>query len=501
MEVCLTTVSIVVPAHNEEALLPRCLDALLGQDYAGPIEVIVVDSGSTDRTAELAGRPGVTVLREPLPGYRTALTRGFEAARGEIIACTDADSEVPRHWVSRLVQEYQDHPDVVSVGGAIDFNGANWKGGLISRVILPVINRVDRSGPRGPHLWGANFSVRREAFLRSGGFNQDFELQADTEISERLRDYGRVVLLEDLPVRSSSRRWNHALLSSMFLFGTNFVWFKLFRRPLYRSFPAVRDHLPERRPLPRPWFATMGLLLFAGALWLALTPESNVFGKTVSHVATTRRVVALTFDDGPNDPCTSQVLDILEREGVRATFFLIGENVRHYPQTAARAVHDGDVVGNHSDRHPDAFALESTTKQQAELDRAEQSIYAATGRYPRLFRPPHGLRSPWLMRTLASDSMVAVTWNDAAGDWDPMPPSRIAALTIERARPGSIVLLHDGMNLEHGADQGQTVQALPEIIHGLRARGFSFVTVPELLNQPAYLRTWGTGTEQPSALR
>lgn len=494
----MTSVSVVVPAHNEEKLLPRCLDALLAQDYPGSVEIIVVDNGSTDRTSEMAERPGVTVLHMRQPGYRAALARGFAAAHGEIIASTDADSEVPWNWLSRLVREYEAHPDVVSVGGAIDFRDANWKGRLMTNVILPVVNRVDRSARRGPHLWGANFSVRCDAFRQVGGWNPDFEMQADTEISERLRDVGRVVLLEDLPVRSSSRRWNRALLSSAWLFGSNFVWFKLFRRPLHQNFPPVRDHLATPRPGPQPQrhgLTTAAVLLFLGVasiLWLAMAPESSVFGNTYWHATTDRRVVALTFDDGPNEPCTSEVLDILQREGIRATFFLIGENVRHFPQTAARIPRDGHVVGNHSDHHPDDLAIEPVKRQQIEVDRAEQTIHAATGRYPRFFRPPHGLRSPWLIGTLVSDSMVTVTWDEAPGDWNRMEPSRIAELVVDGARPGSIVLLHDGLNLDHGADQSETVKALPSIIRGLRARGFSFVTVPELLNQPAYLQGWGS---------
>jgi peptidoglycan/xylan/chitin deacetylase (PgdA/CDA1 family)/GT2 family glycosyltransferase len=499
-------VSIVVPAYNEERLLPLCLDALLAQDYPGAIEIIVVNNGSTDRTAEVAQRPGVIVLHEPQPGYRAALVRGFAAATGEIIACTDADTRVPRHWVSRLVREYEVHPQVVCVGGTVDFGDPNWKGALVTRVILPLVNQVDRRDPRGPHLWGANFSVRREAFLRAGGWNEAFELQADTELSERLHDFGRVVLIEDLSVRSSSRRWNREPIASMLLFGTNFVWFKLFRRPLYRSFPPVREHLDAVRAGAGLWspgrgLAASGLLLLLGvtfAGWLAVAPQSSAFGKTYWHGATTRRVVALTFDDGPNDPYTSQILDILKREHVRATFFLIGENVRRFPRTAARIAREGHAIGNHSDHHVDDLALKPVARQRVEVERAEQAIHAATGLYPRLFRPPHGLRSPWLIHTLARDSMVVVTWNEAPGDWNRMTVGRLIEATLREAHQGSIILLHDGMNLEHGADQSQTVRALPGIIQGLKARGLGFVTVPELLKQPAYLSSGEKGTTRPS---
>jgi peptidoglycan/xylan/chitin deacetylase (PgdA/CDA1 family) len=94
------------------------------------------------------------------------------------------------------------------------------------------------------------------------------------------------------------------------------------------------------------------------------------------------------------------------------------------------------------------------------------------------------------MQVLQRDSLITVTWDDAPGDWDPLPVKTIIERTVSAARPGSIILLHDGMNATHGADQSETVQALPGIIAGLRARGFQCVTLPELLHVPATLTAW-----------
>src|SRR5258705_10950946 len=107
----MTTVSIVVPARNEEELLPSCLRALMAQDYPGPLEIIVVDNGSTDRTAEAARRFDVNVVSEPRHGYVYALARGFSLATGAIVTTTDADTVPPRHWISRLVREDAEHPN------------------------------------------------------------------------------------------------------------------------------------------------------------------------------------------------------------------------------------------------------------------------------------------------------------------------------------------------------------------------------------------------------
>src|SRR5438067_145281 len=144
-------VSVVIPARNEEDLLPACLDSLRDQDYPGPIEILVVDNGSEDRTAEIARARGVRVVSEPRRGYVLALARGFEQARGDIVATTDADSMPPRDWLSTLVRTYALRPDVVAVGGEVYFREPNWKGWIFTRCILPLLNRCDRMNPAGPH--------------------------------------------------------------------------------------------------------------------------------------------------------------------------------------------------------------------------------------------------------------------------------------------------------------------------------------------------------------
>jgi peptidoglycan/xylan/chitin deacetylase (PgdA/CDA1 family)/glycosyltransferase involved in cell wall biosynthesis len=490
-------VSVVIPAFNEEELLPNCLAALRAQEYAGEIELLVVDNASTDGTARVARSYGATVVHEPARGYGNALVRGFDAAQGDIIACTDADSIVPRDWISTLVREYECQSDVVAIGGDIEYTSPRLKTRLLTRFLIPFINRIDRGNPAGPHLWGANMSVRRRAFIAVGGWNPKFSLQADSELSERLRGVGRVVILESLRVLTSSRRWNKSLLYNSFIFASNWVWFHLFGGPLYREFPVVREigEQPEapraRRPNRRVAASVFAAAMLVGAASFgALEPQSSVFGRTYWNGGTQEKVVALTFDDGPNEPYTSRVLDILHREHVHATFFLIGSNVRRLPGSVSHIVSEGHAVGNHSDTHPVGFALKPRPELQQEVTAAEESIHAAGGIYPHLFRPPQGLRSPWLISLLESDSLVAVTWDDAPRDWDPLPADQLVKRTLAQAHPGAIILLHDGMNLTHEADQSETVKALPGIIAGLRARGYRFCTVPELLGIRATLDRW-----------
>jgi peptidoglycan/xylan/chitin deacetylase (PgdA/CDA1 family) len=277
------------------------------------------------------------------------------------------------------------------------------------------------------------------------------------------------------------------------------VWLQIASRPLWRGFPEIREGPAS---LILPWVPSWRVARIGTvtALVVALVglggydtfaPWSNAFGRTYWEGGREQRVVALTFDDGPNGPFTTEVLDILGREHVKATFFLIGMNARRYPEVAARIAREGHVIGNHTDSHPAGFALGPVRNIRTEIDRAEVSIHAATGVYAHFFRPPQGIRSPWLMQVLAKDSLVAVTWDDAPGDWVPYSARQLVASTV--AHPGSIILLHDGLNLARRPDRSATVAALPEIIHRLRDEGYEFVTVPELLRSSPTLARWPAG--------
>jgi len=119
-------------------------------------------------------------------------------------------------------------------------------------------------------------------------------------------------------------------------------------------------------------------------------PASPVFGQVNYHLATSDKVIALTFDDGPNEPYTSQILDILESNNVHATFFLVGANVEKYPEVARRIVADDDVIGNHTYTHMQPCAVSQSEKDIAQ---AQTAIFNTTGLLPHLYRPPHGKKS------------------------------------------------------------------------------------------------------------
>lgn len=194
-----------------------------------------------------------------------------------------------------------------------------------------------------------------------------------------------------------------------------------------------------------------------------------------------RPLVALTFDDGPDTKWTPQVLDALAGKGVKATFFVLGREVEKNPQIAARIVREGHSIANHGYTHISLANL-SAAQIEMQLSQANSAINAATGVQPRLMRPVGGAYNQTVLDTAARNGFSVILWSVDPQDWRGASASAIVSRVLTAARPGSIILLHSG----EGPNLQGTVQALPQIIDQLRARGLQFVTIPELLNIPAY---------------
>ena len=186
--------------------------------------------------------------------------------------------------------------------------------------------------------------------------------------------------------------------------------------------------------------------------------------------------VALTFDDGPHPPYTGRILDILEAYAVPATFFCVGLHASGHPEELARMRESGHRVGNHTWSHPFLPDL-SSAELEEQLQRTDEAIEAGAGPAPgRLFRPPYGSGTPQVFAHLRDDpATTVVLWDVDTVDWSMPGAPAIAASVSEQARPGSIVLMHDG-----GGDRSQTVEALPSIVEDLLGRGLRLVTVDEL---------------------
>jgi len=208
--------------------------------------------------------------------------------------------------------------------------------------------------------------------------------------------------------------------------------------------------------------------------------RSPIFGPVFWKGKAGGRRVALTFDDGPNEPFTSQILDILKDRQVRATFFVIGSNCRRFPGTLERISQEGHEIGNHTWDH-EVLPLKSSSRIEEGIRKTSDIIEKHTGRRPAFFRAPHGWRNPWANATSRRCGCIPVAW--ALGVWDTDHPGAeaIACRTLEGVRDGSVVLLHDGRGIEDGADSSQLVEALPSIIDEINRRGFRMVALSQMM--------------------
>jgi peptidoglycan/xylan/chitin deacetylase (PgdA/CDA1 family) len=204
--------------------------------------------------------------------------------------------------------------------------------------------------------------------------------------------------------------------------------------------------------------------------------NSPLFGRVITRLTSQDRVIALTFDDGPNPEATPAVLDALAAADVRGTFFVLGRHVERWPALVRRMTEEGHVVGNHGFHHRKLhWRSPSYVRQDLELGTA--AIEAACGVRPRYFRAPHGFRSPWVTAIAESLGQRTVGWS--LGVWDSARPGAdvIARRAIDGLRPGALLLLHDGDGYDPEGDRMQTARALPIIIAGLRGLDYNFLTL------------------------
>jgi peptidoglycan/xylan/chitin deacetylase (PgdA/CDA1 family) len=206
--------------------------------------------------------------------------------------------------------------------------------------------------------------------------------------------------------------------------------------------------------------------------------NSWIFGRALTHLPGPGDVVAITFDDGPNPHATPRILDVLRREKVPATFFVLGRHAERWPELVRRMADEGHQLGNHGYWHR-KLHRRSPAYVRDDLRRGTDEIERASGVRPRHFRAPHGFRNPWVTPIARSLGQQTVGWS--LGVWDSARPgaNEIARRALEGLRAGSILLLHDGDGYDADGDRLQTAEALPMIIDGLRARGFRFTTLPD----------------------
>jgi len=227
-----------------------------------------------------------------------------------------------------------------------------------------------------------------------------------------------------------------------------------------------------------------GLAATVAAGYQSMAPGGQWFGRTFTGLKPGTRQLALTYDDGPNDPHTFRLLEILAKHNVKATFFLIGQYVKQRPDIARELTLAGHVVGNHTFSHPNLiFASARQTKMQL-LD-CKQALSDAVGEHSRLFRPPFGGRRPSSLRVVRALGLEPVMWNVTGWDWKGKPADYIERRIRQQVRGGDVILLHDGAYAGFGADRSQSVVATDCLIGWYKSEGYEFATVPQMMEEQA----------------
>lgn len=226
------------------------------------------------------------------------------------------------------------------------------------------------------------------------------------------------------------------------------------------------------------WFIALFLLYTAVIFYGSFYIRSDFFIKTYSGVKTDKKVIALSFDDGPSKELTPIVLQILAEHKVPATFFLIGEKIDEAPELVQQAFQNGHLLGNHTYYHSNWFDLQSSKKMKEEMQQTHNLVHQLTGKQMNWFRPPYGVTNPNVKKAVEAMGYQSVGWNLRSLDTMIKDRERLLARLKQLIKPGAVVLLHDTMKL--------TVEVLPAIIEYVKAEGYEVIGLDKLLNLQPY---------------
>lgn len=220
-------------------------------------------------------------------------------------------------------------------------------------------------------------------------------------------------------------------------------------------------------------------------------PQDSFLCDASAGSSAENRQIALTFDDGPNDPDTLRLLEILDQHNIKATFFMVGRHVAARPKIAEAVARAGHVIGNHTFNHKNLIFC-SPAQVQEELELCERALTDAVGEHSRLFRPPHGGRRPSVLRVVRKAGLVPVLWSVTGYDWNGHPACEVEANVVSQVRGDEIILLHDGDYLDGSSDRSQTLIATSNLIGRYRDQGCEFVTVPQMMAERTGISNWRT---------
>jgi peptidoglycan/xylan/chitin deacetylase (PgdA/CDA1 family) len=211
-------------------------------------------------------------------------------------------------------------------------------------------------------------------------------------------------------------------------------------------------------------------------------PTSQVYGHTFIGLERGSPYVALTYDDGPNDPDTLKLMEVLARHDVRATFFVLGKFAQQKPEIVRALASAGHVIGNHSWDHP-RLIFASNAELRRQIVETQSAIFDACGVTPTLFRPPYGGRRPGTLSAVRKLGLEPIMWNVTCYDWKSTSADKVVAHAQRQIRGGDVILMHDGDQQAMGADRSHSVEATDRILAQYKAQGYQFVIVPEMMKK------------------
>lgn len=263
-------VSIIIPAHNEEAYITRCIEALQKQHFQGSTEIIVVDNASSDNTARVAQAAGAIVVHEARKGVCFARQKGAEVARGRILVSTDADSTTTPDWLSHIAAMFAENPQVVGVTGPFQFEPKPWWSVWYSRGLFFITRTLFRLFHTVVYSPACNFAFLAETWREIGGYRTHLTQGGDEyDLLLRLRKKGKIVFLGNNIVYTSSRRLKQGLLYNIFVtlgiyYFAGFALSKVFGKSVIGSYPSYREEEVARSHV---WFKSVLVVLGLFVVW------------------------------------------------------------------------------------------------------------------------------------------------------------------------------------------------------------------------------------------
>lgn len=369
-------------------------------------------------------------------------------------------------------------------------------------------------------LIGGSFTVQAKTLHKAGGFNTDLKFFGeDTEISKRLGKFGKTSFLYTLVVDTSARRFKiNGTFKTAYVYIRNYFSVALFNHEsthqtgrvwLKWSFAISVIILGERYIFHlnhlvivrahthnvRYWLVVAGdheriltiiiLSILAVALYALISPAIMLFGIFINRMNTSEKLVALSFDDGPTPEATEHVLDILKQHNVPAIFFLIGERAQQHPELVHKISEAGHSVGIHAYQHRWLLPFRSKHYIATDLKQTKRvlaKLVPNSKQRPRFYRPPHGWRTPWMLKAISENGYQAILWDIMTLDYvEKYPTQKIVSSVVSRIKPGSIIVLHDGVAEAPFARRDNMIEALPDIIKALKRQGYKFVRLQDAI--------------------